>query len=102
MATRKKPYTRHKITDSALKQLAAAVNREDGSLYPGIGAGAPASRGALVKRGLAKEVYIDAGTEPCSYCQSNRYDCWHNGGRYDTQITEAGREALADARREGW
>lgn len=87
MATSKKPWTRHKIKDSALKQLAAAANRGDGSLYPGIGYGAPSSRSALVSRGLAE--YIKR--------PSNQY-----GGNEDCMITHAGREALADARREGW
>jgi len=88
MSTNRKPWTRHKIRDSALKQLAAAVNREDGSLYPGIGYGAPSSRAALVARGLAKDIEIP----------SKAY-----GGRTgDTVITEAGRAALAEARQEGW
>ena len=86
MATNRKPWTRHKIMDSALKQLAAAVNREDGSLYPGVGYGAPASRGALLARGLAEDVERPSKT--------------YSG--HDTVITEAGREALAEARAEGW
>ena len=86
MATTRKPWTRHKIKDSALKQLAAAANREDGSLYPGIGYGAPSSRAALMARGLAEEVERPSKTY----------------GQLDTIITEAGRKALAEARQEGW
>ncbi len=88
MATSKKPWTRHKIKDSALKQLAAAINRPDGSLYPGIGYGAPSSRAALLARGLAEEV-------------DKPIRCGYTGG-LNIIITEAGREALAEARQEGW
>ena len=86
--TTKRPWTRHKIKDSALKQLAAAANREDGSLYPGIGRGAPASRMALRDRGL-----IEDKEQPCKT---------YNNMDWDTVINEAGREALAEARAEGW
>ncbi len=94
-------WTEHKIRDSSLKQLAAAVNRADGSLYPGVGYGAPSSRAALISRGLAEEIYIKTG-DPCAYCQVNEYNCWHSGGHHNTVITAAGREALAEARVEGW
>ena len=87
MATTRKPWTRHKIMDSALKQLAAAVNREDGSLYPGVGYGAPSSRAALLARGLVED--IDQPSTEYGHC-------------FDTVITDAGRDALAEARREGW
>jgi hypothetical protein len=87
MATNKRPWTRHKIRDSALRQLAAAVNRPDGSLYPGIGYGAPSSRSALMARGLAEEI-----TRP-----SNQYR-----GTHDVVITPLGELALIEARAEGW
>ena len=87
MATNRKPWTRHKIKDSALKQLAAAANREDGSLYPGKGHGAASSRQALRSRGLAE--YIQR--------PSNEYR-----GTKDCVITPAGELALIEARAEGW
>jgi hypothetical protein len=91
--TSKHPYTRHKIRDSALKQLAAAVNRPDGSLYPGIGYGAPASRAALVSRGLAEDVISNRHRADGAYSSSDVHDCL---------ITDEGREALEQARKEGW
>jgi hypothetical protein len=92
MATTKKPWTRHKIKDSALKQLAAAANRPTGSLYPGIGYGAPSSRAALIARGLAVDVKIESdGRGP--YSSGNVWDC---------RITEEGRQALEEARAAGW
>ena len=81
-------YTEHRISNSALKQLAAAANREDGSLYPGIGHGAAASRGALIARGLAEGI-------------ERRPSCGYHG-HYDVVITSAGKEALRWARRDGW
>ena len=86
--TNKKPWTRHKITDAALKQLAAAALRDDGSLYPGKGHGAPASRMALRNRGL-----IEDKEQPCKA---------YGGLQWDEVINDAGREALAEARQEGW
>ena len=88
MATTRKPWTRHKIMDSALKQLAAAVNREDGSLYPGVGYGAPSSRQSLIARGLVDQI-------------ERRPSCGYKG-TYDVAINDVGRKALAEARREGW
>lgn len=88
MSTNMRPWTRHKIRNSALKQLSAAVNREDGSLFPGVGHGAASSRAALLARGLAEEVEQEM---PRGYV-----------GNSNIVITEAGREALAEARQEGW
>lgn len=80
-------YTKHGITESALKQLQAAANRPDGSLYPGVGYGAPASRHALVMRELAE--YIKRPSQ--TYASSK-----------DCVITPAGELALIQARAEGW
>ncbi len=89
-----KKYTKHEITESALKQLGAAVNRENGSLLPGIGTGAPSSRSALINRGLAEDIKRECKAYPgCS-------DSY--GTKWDTIITAAGREALDQARQEGW
>jgi hypothetical protein len=82
-----KSWTEHNLTESMLKQLAAAANREDGSLYPGIGYGAPSSRAALFLRGLAVNA---AG------------DCKEYPGCRDDRINDTGRKALEDARKEGW
>ncbi len=80
-------WTEHNLTESMLKQLAAAVNREDGSLLPGIGNGAPSSRAALFARGLADNAVYESTAYP---------------GHRDDRINDAGRKALEDARREGW
>lgn len=79
-------WTEHNLTESMLKQLAAAVNRADGSLYPGIGNGAPSSRCALAARGMVMPME-----------RRNTY-----GNPWDIIITQAGRDTLAAARREGW
>jgi len=76
-------WTEHKLTDSMLKQLAAASNRENGSLYPGIGYGAPSSRAALFVRGLANNA---AG------------ECKAYPGHRDDRINDTGRKALEDTR----
>ncbi len=83
----KKFWTEHNLTESMLKQLAAAVNRADGSLYPGIGNGAPSSRCALAARGMVMP--MDR--------KNKAY-----GNDWDIIITQAGRDTLAAARREGW
>jgi hypothetical protein len=83
----KKFWTEHNLTESMLKQLAAAVIRDDGSLYPGIGNGAPSSRCALTARGLAMPM-------------ERRNKAY--GNPWDIIITQAGRDALATARKEGW
>ncbi len=88
----KRKYTQYGITESALKQLQAADNRPDGSLYPGIGYGAPASRGALISRGLAEDVIAKV----------ERLSDYSSRSLHDTIITEAGRDALTQARAEGW
>ncbi len=82
-----KTWTEHNLTESMLKQLAAAVIRDDGSLYPGIGHGASSSRAALFIRGLADNAV---------------YECKAYPGCRDDRINDAGRKALEDARREGW
>ena len=77
--TSKRPYTRHKLTGSMLKRLAqlASPSKEHNH---------GTSMHALYFRKLV------TGWE-----QGNR-EPWPNC----CTLTEAGREALADARREGW
>ena len=86
--TNKRPWTRHKIMDNELFQLVAAARRDDGSLYPGIGLDAASSRQSLIARGMVDQI-------------ERRPSCGYKG-TYDVAINEAGREALAEARREGW
>ena len=73
-----KLYTEHKLTDAQLRRLSALVNDTKGAATAGM-AGA-----ALVNKGLA------LGSR--------------SGGAlgWPTAPTDAGRAALAQARREGW
>ena len=89
-----KKWTRHELTNSMLKQLAAANNRGNLSLYPGVGYGAPSSRAALVRRGLAEEICIEI--EP-------PYNEWAKPRKiFDTRATPLGELALVAARAAGW
>lgn len=90
----KRTWTEHKLTDNMLKQLAAAVSRDDGNLHPGVGYGAPSGRSALDARGLVETVVI--GEDPATF------DWAKPRKNYGTFITAAGREAFAQARKEGW
>lgn len=49
----RKTWTVHNLTEAQLKQLSAANNRVDGSMYPGRGNGAGLAREALFRKGLA-------------------------------------------------
>ncbi len=90
----KRTWTEHKLTDNMLKQLAGAISRDDGSMYPGIGYGAPSGRSALETRGLCETIVISE--DPATYH-------WAKPRKnYGTYITAAGREAFAQAREEGW
>jgi len=82
-----KYWTEHNLTDSMLKQLAAAVTRADGSLYPGIGMGAASSRCSLAGRGMIMPM-------------DRRNKAY--GNPWDIIITQLGRDTLAAARKEGW
>ena len=85
--TNKRPWTRHKITDAALKRLAclhANIDHHHGT-----------SMAALKFKGLAEDG--DEHTETIGshgFTRTIHLPC--------CRITEAGREALAEARREGW
>ncbi len=86
MATNKRPWTRHKLTGSMLKRLAclaANIDHHHGT-----------SMDALKRRGLAEDG--DPKTEAIGYGQVRtiHLPC--------CRLTEAGREALAEARAEGW
>ncbi len=84
--TSKKPWTRHKITDAALKRLAclqANIDHHHGT-----------SMAALKFKRLAED-----GDE---YTETIGYGYTRTMHRPCCRITDAGREALAEARQEGW
>lgn len=70
-----KTYTEHKLTDAQLRRLSAIVNATKGAAKHGV------AGDALKRKGLVVET-------------ANHYDA--------IEATEAGRAALAHARRAGW
>jgi hypothetical protein len=69
-------YTQHKLTDAQLRRLSALVNETKGAATAGM------AGQALIRKGLA----VDSG----------RY------AQYPVGVTDEGRAALQQARREGW
>ena len=70
-------YTQHKLTDAMLRRLSKTKNGKN----PG-----GISTNALERRGLVKTTHINVT----------------QGKTWTAEITDAGREALDQARREGW
>jgi hypothetical protein len=73
------PYTKHKISDAALQRLSAIVAGRRHGHGPALN--------ALIRRGLVR-------------APDGAGDVWRFGGQF--LPTDAGIDALAQARREGW
>ena len=75
-------YTKYKLTDAQLRRLSALVNQTKGAATAGV------AGQALIRKGLAVSARKAWGED--------RY------AEFPVAATEAGREALEQARREGW
>ena len=84
-------YTEHKLTDAQLRRLSAIVNNTNGMAQAGT------AGNALIRKGLVRELWREEVRS--LYEEGPSYIRRVFDGR---EATDAGREALAQARREGW
>lgn len=117
-------YTEHRLTDAMLKRLAAMHNRQPHGY--GTSLAAILDRGGLVRVRVPR--CPDCGTEftrsehrhngrllaltdgiprqtdrlVCNHGHESLRKQWGGCYQYDWELTEAGRKALAQARKEGW